>query len=101
LVAFDRLFIAPQPRERDGQMMVGVGRTALDLDGPAEQICGIAEPPLLEPKQAQAVKRIKISVVCVKHDPVALFRFPKPPLGMECGCFLKHPQGIDDPPIRE
>jgi hypothetical protein len=47
------------------------------------------------------VKRIEISVVCVKYNPAALFRFPKPPLGMECGRFLKHPQGIDDPAIRE
>jgi hypothetical protein len=83
LVALDCFLVVLPARDGDGQMMVSVGRSSIDLDRPAGTTSRVAKSPLLQSYEAQPIERVEIVVIGIKNNLIALLGLPKWPLIVE------------------
>src|SRR5882757_5314240 len=81
--------------------MVGIGRLFVDLDGSAKQPLGRLEFPPLQSDDAQAIKRLEMTLVRSQYQLVELFCFAQPTLLLECGSSLEGMRRVGDLGLEE
>ncbi len=80
--ALNRLLSFAEPGERDGEVMVRLGRPSLDLGRAAEQRHRVGKAALLQPDQAEPMNGAEMPIVRLEHGFIVLGRFRQPPLLM-------------------
>src|SRR5437763_1403057 len=83
LVPTNRLIREFETHQGNAEMVVCLGRLAVDLDRPPERTRRFVEPSVLEVEEAQIIKGWKMAVIKFQHVLVELFRFPCPLLDMQ------------------
>src|SRR5437016_1075427 len=94
-ITWNRVVEPLQSGQSHAEVKVGIGRISVDLEGAAEQRCGIGKSRLLQPNQTQAINRIEMPIVRLQRDFIEPLGVPQAALRVQDGRLLKRLYGVD------